>query len=82
MPKTIKSRYKYPIGEEINHIHKGTGKTANFVQRQFAPTKNLGRLWLAYTELQGNFYMLQLKFVDCMHFTQPKSRNQPRRSIM
>ena len=22
--------------------------------------KNLGRLWLAYTELQGDFYMLQL----------------------
>ncbi len=22
--------------------------------------KNLGRLWLGYTELQGDFYMLQL----------------------
>ncbi len=26
----------------------------------FKVSKNLGRLWLAYTELQGEFYMLQL----------------------
>ncbi len=26
--------------------------------------KNLGRLWLAYTELQGDFYMLQLMTDD------------------
>ena len=32
-------------------------------------TKNLGRLWLAYTELQGEFYMLQLISVDSRHFT-------------
>ncbi len=32
--------------------------------------KNQGRLWLAYTELQGNFYMLQLIYVDSRHFTQ------------
>ncbi len=32
---------------------------------------NLGRLWLAYTELQGNFYMLQPISVDSMHFTLP-----------
>ncbi len=32
--------------------------------------KNLGRLWLAYTELQGDFYMLQLISVDSRHFTQ------------
>ena len=32
--------------------------------------KNLGRLWLAYTELQGNFYMLQLTSIDSRHFTQ------------
>ncbi len=32
-------------------------------------TKNLGRLWLAYTELQGEFYMLQLISVDSRHLT-------------
>ena len=32
--------------------------------------KNPGRLWLAYTELQGDFYMLQLIYVDSWHFTQ------------
>ncbi len=32
--------------------------------------KNLGRLWLAYTELQGDFYMLQFISVDSRHFTQ------------
>ena len=31
--------------------------------------KNLGRLWLAYTELQGDFYMLQLMTDDSGHFT-------------
>ncbi len=30
--------------------------------------KNLGRLWLAYTELQGDFYMLQFISVDSRHF--------------
>ncbi len=30
---------------------------------------NLGRLWLAYTELQGNFYMLQLMTDGSGHFT-------------
>ncbi len=34
--------------------------------------KNLGRLWLAYTELQGDFYLLQLISVDSRHFTQPE----------
>ena len=32
--------------------------------------KNLGQLWLAYTELQGVFYMLQLIYVDSRQFTQ------------
>ncbi len=32
--------------------------------------KNLGWLWLAYTELQSDFYMLQLIYVDSRHFTQ------------
>ncbi len=32
--------------------------------------KNLGRLWLAYTELQGDFCMLQFIFGDSRHFTQ------------
>ena len=32
--------------------------------------KNLGRLWLAYTELQVEFYMLQVISVDSRHFTQ------------
>ncbi len=32
--------------------------------------KNLGRLWLAYTELQVDFYMLQLILVDSRHFLQ------------
>ncbi len=42
--------------------------------------KNLGRLWLAYTELQGGFYMLQLISVDSRHFTPSytKSRSQNR----
>ncbi len=31
-------------------------------------SKNLRRLWLAYTELQGNFYMLQLISVDNCKF--------------
>ncbi len=26
--------------------------------------KNLGRLWLAYTELKGDFYMLQLISIE------------------
>ncbi len=34
------------------------------------PSKNLGQLWLAYTELQGDFSMLQLISVDSRHFTQ------------
>ncbi len=34
--------------------------------------KNLGRLWLAYTELQGDFDMLQLMIDDSGHFTQPE----------
>ena len=34
--------------------------------------KNLGRLWLAYTEFQGDFYMLQLMTDDSGHFTQPE----------
>ncbi len=34
--------------------------------------KNLGRLWLAYTELQGDFYMLQLMNDDSAHFTLPE----------
>ncbi len=32
--------------------------------------KNLRRLWLAYTEFQGDFYMLQFISVDSRHFTQ------------
>ncbi len=32
--------------------------------------KNLGRLWLAYTEAQVGFYMLQFTSVDSSHFTQ------------
>ena len=34
--------------------------------------KNSGHLWLAYTELQGGFNMLQLISVDSGHFTQPE----------
>ncbi len=36
-------------------------------------TKNLGRLWLAYTactDLQGDFCMLQFISVNSRHFTQ------------
>ena len=33
-------------------------------------SKNLGRLWLAYTELQGDFCMLQFISVGSRHFTQ------------
>ncbi len=36
----------------------------------FKKCKNLGRLWLAYTELQGDFCMLQFISVDPRHFTQ------------
>ncbi len=32
--------------------------------------KNLGQLWLAYTELQGDFCMVQFISVDSRHFTQ------------
>ena len=35
-------------------------------------SKNSGHLWLAYTELQGAFNMLQLISVDSGHFTQPE----------
>ena len=34
--------------------------------------KNSGHLWLAYTELQGDFNMLQLISVDSGHFTRPE----------
>ena len=34
---------------------------------------NLGRLWIAYTELQGEFYMLQAISVDSRHFTEKTS---------
>ena len=34
--------------------------------------KNLRRLWLAYIELQGEFYMLELISSDSRHFTQPE----------
>ena len=34
--------------------------------------KSLGRLWLAYTELQNEFYMLQLTSIDSRHLTQPE----------
>ncbi len=40
--------------------------------------KNLGRLRLAYTELQGGFYMLQLISSDSRHFTQPELSLGPR----
>ena len=43
------------------------------MQLEYMYIKNLGRLWLAYTELQGEFYMLQLMTDDSMdsgHFTQ------------
>ncbi len=39
--------------------------------KRMANSKNLGRLWLAYTELQGDFCMLQLISIDSGHFTQP-----------
>ncbi len=35
--------------------------------------KNLGRPWLTYTGLQGNFYMLQLMTDYSGHFTHPVS---------
>ena len=35
-------------------------------------TKNQERLWFAYTELQGGFYMLQLISFDSRHFIQPE----------
>ncbi len=38
-------------------------------QTYLAQEKNLGRLWLAYTELQGELYMLQLIYVDSRYFT-------------
>ena len=37
-----------------------------------AIVKNLGLLWLAFTELQGDFYILQLMTGDSGHFTQPE----------
>ncbi len=37
--------------------------------------KNKGRLWLAYTELQGDFYMLQLMTDDSGHFNNTHTSN-------
>ncbi len=34
------------------------------IETDLAIWKNLGRLWLAFTELQGEFYMLQLISID------------------
>ncbi len=42
------------------------------MQLEYMYIKNLGRLWLAYTELQGEFYMLQLMTDDSDHFTRPE----------
>ncbi len=45
-------------------------RLSNINQKFFYPnTKNSGHLWLAYTELQGGFDMLQLISVDSCHFT-------------
>ncbi len=49
----------------------------NSFKAQQENTKNLGRLWLAYTELQGDFYMLHLESVNSGHFTQPELRMTP-----
>ena len=46
-----------------------TGNYMNLFMFMGNELKNLGRLWLAYTELQGDFYMLQLISVDSWHFT-------------
>ncbi len=53
---------KGPVGQNILSFH------ISHLPR-LSKTKNLGRLWLAYTELQGEFYMLQLIYVDSRHFT-------------
>ncbi len=42
--------------------------------------KNLGRLWLAYTDLQGDFYMLQLIPVDTRYFTHKELHRHFKRS--
>ena len=51
-----------------------------FNSSRFSP-KNLGRLWIAYTGLQDDFYMLQLMNDDSGHFTQPEIRNTIHTSI-
>ena len=47
-------------------------KSAPTLGRFRGPKKNSGRLWLAYTEHQVGFNMLQLITVDSGHFTQPE----------
>ncbi len=59
------------------HCIKPTSNTMKYIliteiQQHNIYRKNLGRLWLAYTELQGGFYMLQLISIDSRHFTQPE----------
>ncbi len=50
-------------------------KTSAIYNRKCMHLKNLGRLWLAYTELQGEFYMVQLISSDSRHFTQHGIKN-------
>ncbi len=43
--------------------------------------KNLGRPWLAYTELQGDFCMLRFISVDSRHFTQSEKGRGSRKKF-
>ena len=51
----------------FSNLHKVQTRVGGL--KNIGRAKNLGRLWLAYTELQGDFYMLQFISVDSRHFT-------------
>ncbi len=58
------------VHEDVNGNFEGLGSYAHVVS--YLCPKNSGHLWLAYTELQGSFNMLQLISVDSGHFTRPE----------
>ena len=61
-------------GKDVGNINCTGEKTSSAGHESYLYcTKNLGQLWLVYTGLQGDFYMLQLIFVDSRHFTFKKN---------
>ena len=66
----------FPWGCTGHSFPKGTieqrGKHTRTSVQTSGRAKNLGRFWLAYTELQGDIYMLQLMTDDSGHVTRPE----------